>query len=111
MDTVAVLELDTPTNVRVLQPDLTPARPEDPVRRVHVAPAEPSGACGPLTLCGLDTAEMVLAPHQRFDRSTRWHACSTCHNDEAQADRADEAHRDRGPTGDDDPGSPSPSAP
>ncbi|MEU8511045.1 hypothetical protein AB0C76_05575 [Kitasatospora sp. NPDC048722] len=76
MDIVVVLEPDTPSNVRVLQSDHAPADPEQPVRRAHTAPAEPSGACGPLTMCGLDTAGMILAPH----RSTRprWHTCSTC---------------------------------
>ncbi|MFC5890229.1 hypothetical protein [Kitasatospora aburaviensis] len=78
MDIVVVLELDTPTNVRVLQPDRTPAEPEKAVRRAHTAPAEASGLCGPLTLCGLDTSEMTLAPHLSARDRQRWHTCSTC---------------------------------
>ncbi|MED7952085.1 hypothetical protein PUR61_09320 [Streptomyces sp. BE20] len=83
MDIIVVLELDMPTNVRILGPDHTPADPENPVRLAHAAPADASGVCGPLTLCGLDTGEMTLAPH-RFtdtDRSgvrPHWHTCSTC---------------------------------
>ncbi|MGV9267639.1 hypothetical protein ACWDRR_23610 [Kitasatospora sp. NPDC003701] len=83
MDIVVVLELDLPSNVRILGPDHAPAEPENPVRRAHAAPAEASGACGPLTLCGLDTGEMTLAPH-RFAEAGHprprplWHACSTC---------------------------------
>ncbi|WP_331742237.1 hypothetical protein [Kitasatospora sp. NBC_00039] len=83
MDIVVVLEMDMPSNVRVLDPDHTPAHPENPVRRAHAAPAEASGACGPLTLCGLDTGEMTLAPH-RFTENDRprprprWHTCSAC---------------------------------
>lgn len=83
MDTVVVLELDIPTNIRILGPDHLPADPENPVRRVHAAPTEPSGACGPLTLCGLDTGEMTLAPYRLADTDepvlrSHWHACSTC---------------------------------
>ncbi|MEV0537283.1 hypothetical protein [Kitasatospora sp. NPDC050463] len=83
MDTVVVLELDIPTNIRILGPDHMPADPENPVRRVHAAPLEPSGACGPLTLCGLDTSEMTLAPYRLADTDeptlrSHWHACSTC---------------------------------
>ncbi|MEE1788627.1 hypothetical protein PUR71_37855 [Streptomyces sp. SP17BM10] len=85
MDTVAVLELDTPTNVRVLEPDHTPAQPDNPVRRIHIAPAEPSGACGPLTLCGLDTSDMILSPHRDPGHPPRWHTCSTCHTPAAGA--------------------------
>ncbi|MFE2721628.1 hypothetical protein [Kitasatospora sp. NPDC059327] len=83
MDIVVVLELDTPTNVRLLGPDREPAYPDNPVRRAHTAPAEASGACGPLTLCGLDTSDMTLAPH-RYPHSDqppsgrRWHTCTTC---------------------------------
>nr|BEK70752.1 hypothetical protein KPHV_79790 [Kitasatospora purpeofusca] len=77
MDTVVVLESDTPTNVRVLGPGLAPNDPEGPVRRAHAAPAEASGVCGPRTLCGLDTSEMTLAPHRSgLDRG--WHTCSVC---------------------------------
>lgn len=47
MDTVIVLEPDTPTNVRILGPDRGPADPGNPVRLAHCAPAEASGACGP----------------------------------------------------------------
>ncbi|WP_395292322.1 hypothetical protein ACF9IK_00930 [Kitasatospora hibisci] len=78
MDIIVVLELDTPTNVRVLQPDRTPAEPAKAVRRAHTAPAEASGVCGPLTLCGLDTSEMTLAPHLSAHDRPRWHTCSTC---------------------------------
>ncbi|WP_043475541.1 MULTISPECIES: hypothetical protein [Kitasatospora] len=78
MDTVVVLESDTPTNVRVLGPGLTPADPEGPVRRAHAAPAEASGVCGPRTLCGLDTSEMTLAPHRSGMDRPGWHTCSVC---------------------------------
>ncbi|MGW4896201.1 hypothetical protein ACWEQL_28695 [Kitasatospora sp. NPDC004240] len=78
MDIVVVLELDTPSNVRVLQPDYRPANPEDPVRRAHTAPAESTGACGPRTLCGLDTSDMTLAPHRSAHDRPRWHTCGTC---------------------------------
>ncbi|MFF3074628.1 hypothetical protein ACFVSN_30015 [Kitasatospora sp. NPDC057904] len=78
MDTIFVLELDIPANVRVLQPDHTPADPEHPVLRAHTAPAEPSGMCGPLTLCGLATTDMTLAPRRRTHDRPRWHACSSC---------------------------------
>ncbi|WP_030234917.1 hypothetical protein [Streptomyces sp. NRRL S-350] len=88
MDTVIVLEPDTPTNVRLLGPDRTPADPENPVRRAHTAPAEPSGACGPLTLCGLDTSDMTLAPHRSTDPGhprPPWQTCSTCRTAEQRA--------------------------
>ncbi|MFJ2582041.1 hypothetical protein [Kitasatospora aureofaciens] len=78
MEIVVVLEPDTPSNVRVLQPDPTPANPDRAARRAHTAPAEPSGACGPLTLCGLDTAGMILAPHRAAEDRPRWHTCSIC---------------------------------
>ncbi|WP_380282950.1 hypothetical protein [Kitasatospora purpeofusca] len=81
MDIVVVLEPDTPTNIRLLGPDHAPAHPEVPVRRAHTAPTEASGACGPRTLCGLDTSDMTLAPH-RADHPDRfrlhWHTCSAC---------------------------------
>ncbi|MFF4818905.1 hypothetical protein ACFY2K_30495 [Kitasatospora sp. NPDC001309] len=78
MDTVVVLELDTPSNIRVLQPDRTPANPDQPVLRAHIAPAKPSGACGPLTMCGLDTSDMALAPQRPTSAGRRWHICTTC---------------------------------
>ncbi len=78
MDTVVVLEPDTPTNVRILGSDHTPADPESPVRRAHTAPAEASGVCGPLTLCGLDTSDMTLAPHRSAPERSGWHTCSAC---------------------------------
>ncbi|MFE7192641.1 hypothetical protein [Kitasatospora sp. NPDC057541] len=85
MDIVVVLEPDTPTNIRILGPDHTPAEPEIPVRRAHTAPTEASGACGPRTLCGLDTSDMTLAPHRSGELGgartrTHWHTCSTCRN-------------------------------
>ncbi|WP_371476600.1 hypothetical protein [Kitasatospora sp. NBC_00315] len=84
MDIVVVLELDMPSNVRVLGPGRTPADPQHPVRRAHAVPAGDSGTCGPLTLCGLDTGEMTLAPHRIADPDQtwwppHWHACSFCH--------------------------------
>ncbi|MGW6918234.1 hypothetical protein ACWGB8_31145 [Kitasatospora sp. NPDC054939] len=85
MDIVVVLELDTPSNVRVLQPDHTPADPDNPVRRAHTAPAESSGACGPRTLCGLDTSDMTLAPYRAVGGRPRWHTCSTCQASTAKA--------------------------
>ncbi|MFB7469994.1 hypothetical protein [Kitasatospora sp. NPDC056184] len=83
MDIVVVLEPDTPTNIRLLGPDHTPAQPEVPVRRAHTAPTEASGACGPRTLCGLDTSDMTLAPHgaeypDRPRPRLHWHTCSAC---------------------------------
>ncbi|MFJ2808643.1 hypothetical protein [Kitasatospora sp. NPDC087271] len=79
MDIVVVLELDMPTNVRLLGPDHTPADPESPVRRVHAAPAEASGTCGRRTLCGLDTDGMTLAPHRYAHQPpAHWLTCSTC---------------------------------
>ncbi|MBD0690782.1 hypothetical protein [Streptomyces sp. CBMA123] len=79
MDIVVVLELDAPTNVRGLHPDHAPAIPENPVRSAHHAPTEPSGTCGPLTFCGLDTSDMIIAPQPTtHDHPPRWHTCSTC---------------------------------
>lgn len=83
MNIVVVLELDVPTNVRVLGTDRTPADPRGPVRRAHAAPADALGVCGPLTLCGLETGEMTLAPHRPADPDQpwwppHWHACSIC---------------------------------
>ncbi|MFE3110790.1 hypothetical protein ACFXKJ_22180 [Kitasatospora indigofera] len=83
MNFVVVLELDVPTNVRVLGSDRVPADPQHPVRRVHAVPADVSEACGPLTLCGLDTGGMTIAPHRPGDPDQpwwprRWHACSLC---------------------------------
>ncbi|WP_406192970.1 hypothetical protein OH807_01900 [Kitasatospora sp. NBC_01560] len=85
MDIVVVLDPDIPTNVRLLDPDHTPADPEHPVRRAHVAVTEASGACAPHTLCGLDTVGMTVAPHRFGDAEEsasrpRWHTCSTCRN-------------------------------
>ncbi|MFE2110118.1 hypothetical protein ACFXAF_30230 [Kitasatospora sp. NPDC059463] len=85
MDIVVVLEPDTPTNIRLLGADHRPAEPEIPVRRAHSAPTEASGACGPRTLCGLDTSDMTLAPHrsvhpERPQSRAHWHTCSTCRN-------------------------------
>ncbi|MEV7774359.1 hypothetical protein [Kitasatospora sp. NPDC086791] len=85
MDTVIVLEPDTPTNLRLLGPDFAPARPDLPVRRAHTAPAEASGLCGPFTLCGLDTSEMTLAPLRPTDPGRaaahpHWDTCGTCRN-------------------------------
>ncbi|MER7701675.1 hypothetical protein ABTX81_02080 [Kitasatospora sp. NPDC097605] len=83
MDIVVVLEPDTPTNIRLLGPGHAPAEPSIPVRRAHSARTEASGACGPRTLCGMDTSDMTLAP-QRTDHPDRpglrphWHTCSTC---------------------------------
>ncbi|WP_030234859.1 hypothetical protein [Streptomyces sp. NRRL S-350] len=83
MDIVVVLEADTRTDLRLPGPDRAPTDPENPLRRAHTAPAEASGVCGPLTLCGLDTSEMTLAPHgyagvgrprPRLD----WRTCGTC---------------------------------
>ncbi|MEU9047857.1 MULTISPECIES: hypothetical protein [unclassified Kitasatospora] len=76
MDIVVVLEMNTPTNVRALQPDRTPADPENAVRRAHQAPAEPSGACSPLTFCGLATSDMTIAPYPP-SRPGRY-TCTTC---------------------------------
>ncbi|WP_406086258.1 hypothetical protein [Kitasatospora purpeofusca] len=89
MDTVVVLESDTPTNVRVLGPGLTSSDPEGPVRRAHAAPAEASGVCGPRTLCGLDTSEMTLAPYRSGLDRPGWHTCSVCrtHGEGAGAER------------------------
>ncbi|MEU9129569.1 hypothetical protein AB0D08_15920 [Kitasatospora sp. NPDC048540] len=83
MNIVLVLELDVPTNVRLLGTDRSPADPQGPVRHAHAAPLDASGACGPLTLCGRDTGEMTLAPHRAPDPDqpwwpTQWHACHTC---------------------------------
>lgn len=79
MDTVIVLEPDTPTNVRILGPDRGPADPGNPVRLAHCAPAEASGTCGPLTLCGLSTADMTLAPRRSPDPGRpRWNTCAVC---------------------------------
>ena len=83
MNIVVVLELDEPSNVRILNPDRTPADPQHPVRRAHAVPIGGSGVCGPLTLCGLDTDEMTLAPHRPADPGQpwwppSWHACSLC---------------------------------
>ncbi|WP_371495071.1 hypothetical protein OG871_07015 [Kitasatospora sp. NBC_00374] len=85
MSILVVLELDVPTNVRILGPGLRPADPQGPVRRAHAARAHPdaSGACGPLTLCGLETGDMTLGPHRTADLDqpwwpSRWHACSVC---------------------------------
>lgn len=81
MNTVIVLEPDIPTNVRLLGPGHQPADPENPVRLAHAAPAEASGVCGPLTLCGLDTSGMTLAPHRSTDRGrprAHWNACRNC---------------------------------
>ncbi|MFD8783229.1 hypothetical protein [Kitasatospora sp. NPDC059599] len=83
MDTVIVLERDTPTNVRLLGSDHSPADPDYPVRRAHTALAEASGLCGPLTLCGLDTSEMTLAPLRAGDPGRasvlpHWNTCGTC---------------------------------
>ncbi|MER5349401.1 hypothetical protein ABT093_03575 [Kitasatospora sp. NPDC002551] len=85
MDIVVVLEPDTPTSIRLLGADHRPAEPEIPVRRAHTAPTEASGACGPRTLCGLDTSDMTLAPHHSDypDRPLlrpHWHTCSICRN-------------------------------
>ncbi|MER7581230.1 hypothetical protein [Kitasatospora sp. NPDC097691] len=87
MDTIIVLEADTPTNVRLLGPDHTPADPENPVRRAHTARAGASGVCDPLTLCGLDTADMTLAPHLPTDLGELrprlpWTTCSSCRSAE-----------------------------
>ncbi|MFD5468105.1 hypothetical protein ACFWIQ_35640 [Kitasatospora sp. NPDC127059] len=82
MNTVIVLEPDTPTNVRLLGPDHEPADPENPVRRAHSAPADDSGLCGPLTLCGLDASDMTVAPHRTTDDGRPWpywNACTACH--------------------------------
>ncbi|WP_329500852.1 hypothetical protein [Kitasatospora herbaricolor] len=83
MDIVVVLELDVPSNVRVLSPDRTPADPQHPVRRAHAVLVGGSGTCGPSTLCGLDSGEMTLAPHRPADPDQpwwppHWHACSFC---------------------------------
>ncbi|MFJ1705592.1 hypothetical protein [Kitasatospora sp. NPDC088346] len=85
MSILVVLELDVPTNVRILGPGHRPADPQGPVRRAHAARADPdaSGACGPLTLCGLETGDMTLGPHRSADLDepwwpSRWHACSVC---------------------------------
>ncbi|GHF36875.1 hypothetical protein GCM10018790_13140 [Kitasatospora xanthocidica] len=85
MDTVIVLEPDTPTNVRILGPDRRPADPENPVRRAHAAPAEASGLCGPHTLCGLDTSDMTMAPRHSTETTAdrprhrpHWSTCGTC---------------------------------
>ncbi|MFD0278968.1 hypothetical protein ACFVHB_34365 [Kitasatospora sp. NPDC127111] len=105
MDTIVVLELDTPTNVRVLGPDRTPAEPANPVRRTHSAPVEPSGACGPLTLCGLDTSEMALAPLRSAHLRQRWHICGTCQSAERNpAPHAPGPPRPDSPEDDDDAG-------
>ncbi|MFF7453416.1 hypothetical protein [Kitasatospora sp. NPDC008115] len=90
MDIVVVLEPDTPTNIRILGPGHTPAEPGIPVRRAHTAPTEASGACGPRTLCGLDTSDMTLAPHRADDPDRpqprpHWHTCSTCRSAGEQA--------------------------
>ncbi|MGW1177213.1 hypothetical protein ACWD4P_26295 [Kitasatospora sp. NPDC002543] len=79
MDTVIVLEPDTPTNVRILGPGRVPADPENPVRLAHAAVAEASGVCGPLTLCGLRTGDMTLAPHRSpAPGRPRWNTCGAC---------------------------------
>ncbi|MFF2546863.1 hypothetical protein ACFVUY_30490 [Kitasatospora sp. NPDC058063] len=86
MDTVIVLEPDTPTNVRILGPDRGPAGPGDPVRLAHCAPAEASGACGPLTLCGLSTSDMTLAPRRSpAPGGPQWNACGACREAEGGA--------------------------
>ncbi|MBD0693228.1 hypothetical protein [Streptomyces sp. CBMA123] len=85
MDTVIVLEPDTPTNVRLLGPDHEPADPENPVRLAHTAPVGASGVCGPLTLCGLDTSDMTVAPHRTTDDGRPWpywNTCTTCRDAE-----------------------------
>nr|BFD96060.1 hypothetical protein KitaXyl93_74200 [Kitasatospora sp. Xyl93] len=83
MDTVIVLEPDTPANVRLLGPDLLPADPENPVRLAHAAPAEASGACGPLTLCGRHTSDMTLAPHRSSGPGRpHWNTCGACRDAE-----------------------------
>ncbi|WP_329491756.1 hypothetical protein OG618_35595 [Kitasatospora sp. NBC_01246] len=101
MDIVTVLEPDTPTNIRLLEADFAPADPQGPVRRAHAAPAEASGVCGPLTLCGLDTGEMTLAPHRPTDpdqpwRQARWNTCYTCRTAEQNAGPAAQDRRDDG---------------
>ncbi|MFH9347820.1 hypothetical protein [Kitasatospora sp. NPDC017646] len=85
MDTVTVLETDTPANVRLLGTDQEPAAPEDPVRLAHTAPADASGVCGPLTLCGRNTSDMTLAPHRTTIDGRPWpywNACGTCRSAE-----------------------------
>lgn len=105
MDTVTVLEPDTPTNVRLLGPDLAPADPENPVRLAHTAPAEASGVCAPRTLCGLDTSDMTLAPHRSTDHDrSPWqrNLCTTCRNvAEGTAKRAPGPDGADGPEGSD----------
>ncbi|MFG2818710.1 hypothetical protein ACGFX4_04700 [Kitasatospora sp. NPDC048365] len=76
MDIVVVLEPDTPSNIRIL----ASTHPAQPVLRAHTAPTEPSGLCGPVTLCGLDTADMTLAPHWTDSGARRWHTCGPCQN-------------------------------
>jgi hypothetical protein len=85
MNAIVVLELDVPTNVRILGPGQEPAHPQGPVRRAHVAAPDPAatGACGPVTLCGLPTRDMTIGPHQPSDPdrpqpTPRWHTCSLC---------------------------------
>ncbi|MFJ9770722.1 hypothetical protein ACIRVF_05725 [Kitasatospora sp. NPDC101157] len=88
MDTVTVLEPDTPTNVRLLGIDQEPADPENPVRLAHAAPADASGVCGPLTLCGRDTSDMTLAPNRTTIDGRPWpywNACGACRDAERHA--------------------------
>ncbi|MDY0813957.1 hypothetical protein [Kitasatospora purpeofusca] len=89
MDTVVVLESDTPTNAQAVGPGYPPAGSESPVRRAHAAPAEASGVCGPRTLCGLDTSEMTLAPHRSGLDRPDWQTCDVCraNGEAAGADR------------------------
>ncbi|MEU4115327.1 hypothetical protein AB0F71_12620 [Kitasatospora sp. NPDC028055] len=104
MDTVIVLEPDIPTNVRLLGPGHQPADPENPVRLAHATPAEPSGICGPLTLCGLDTAGMTLAPRRSTEGARpqpHWNACRNCRAvEEGAAPRTRTAAAPDGPAGD-----------
>ncbi|MFI9361549.1 hypothetical protein ACIG5E_10850 [Kitasatospora sp. NPDC053057] len=88
MDTVTVLEPDTPTNVRLLGTGQEPADPDNPVRLAHTAPTDSSGVCGPLTLCGLDTSDMTLAPlRTTIDGRLLpyWNACGACRDAEEPA--------------------------
>ncbi|MFI9318477.1 hypothetical protein ACIGXI_01645 [Kitasatospora aureofaciens] len=88
MDTVTVLEPDTPTNVRLLGTDQEPVDPQDPVRLAHTAPADASGVCGPLTLCGRDTSDMTLAPHRTTIDGRPWPywaACGMCRDADRSA--------------------------
>ncbi|MER8188281.1 hypothetical protein [Kitasatospora sp. NPDC094015] len=83
MDILVVLELDHPANVRLLGPDRRPADPPDPVRQAHAAAADAAGACGSVTLCGRDTADMTVAPHRSTGPDQpwwppHWHPCSIC---------------------------------